>query len=212
MTADSARLDRYLEQLQLRLRELPAGVVADIVAELRSHVRDSVGPDGGTDETVAAVLERLGSPAELAAQYRTENLVVRAGRSRGPWLPLKALARWATLSLAGVFPLLGLMVGYLLAGSFFLAALAKPFAADRVGLWRLAGGELSLHLGFRNSGPPVGEELLGWWIVPLGLLAGGTAYYLTLTFARWCIARFRRDLVAPLVAPAGRAREGASWR
>jgi len=193
--ADGARrLDGYLEDLRARLGALPEAQVAEIVAELRSHVRDSAEGEL-TDGVVAAALERLGSPAELASLYETESLLVRAGRSESPWLLVKGLCRWATVSIAGAFAFLGLIIGYVVAASFLCAALVKPFAPDRVGLW-MAGDEISLHLGLVEPPPAQGNEVLGWWIVPLGLLLGAAALWLTRWLARWAIRRFRREPLA----------------
>ena len=197
--ADGARrLDGYLGQVRGRLRgRLPEAEVSEIVEELRSHVRDSAGSGGELGESdVAAVLERLGSPEELARQYVTESLLVQAGRSRSPWLLLRSLFRWATVSIVGFLAFLGVLTGYVLAAGFLCAALVKPFAPARVGLWR-GGDELSLHLGFVSARPSQGEELLGWWIVPLGLLLGAAAFWLTRRLARWAIRRFRRTPLVP---------------
>ena len=122
---------------------------------------------------------------------------MRAGHSRSPGLLLRSLFRWATVSVAGGFALLGLITGYVLAASFFIAALVKPLAPGRVGLWWLPGGEISLHLGFVAPPPPRGEELLGWWIVPMGLVLGAGALWLTPRFGRWAIRRFRRTPLVP---------------
>jgi hypothetical protein len=129
---------------------------------------------------VAGVLARLGSPEHLASLYAAERLLVRAERGGSPWLLATALLRWASVSAAG----------YLLAAGFFIAALVKPFAPGRVGLWRTADA-LSLHLGLAGGPAPRGEELLGWWIVPIGLLLGAAAAWLTARLARWAIRRFR---------------------
>jgi hypothetical protein len=191
--AGARRLDAYLGELRARLRRLPDAEVAEIVEELRSHVRDSAGEGVSlTEETVAAALERLGSPDELAALYVTDSLLARAGSSWSPWLVFSSIFRWATVSVAGFFAFLGLLVGFVLSASFFIAALSKPFSPDRVGLWRVDGDSVSLHLGLASGPPPVGQELLGWWIVPLGLLVGVGGVWLTTRFGRWCIRRFRR--------------------
>jgi hypothetical protein len=191
-------LEDYLGDLRARLRGLSEAEVEDILAELRSHVRESGAPGREpTEAEVTALLARLGSPAELAEAYLADRLIQEAQRTRSPWRLLKALFRWSAWSAVGGFALCGVLVGYVVAASFFLAALVRPFRPDRTGLFRL-GDELSLHLGLSSGPVPPGEELLGWWIVPLGLLLAGLAYGLTVSFARWAIRRYRRG---PLALP-----------
>jgi len=185
------RLEAYLGELRARLRRLPEAEVAEIVEEMRSHVRDRVGEGVAlTKEAVGAALERLGSPEELAALYVTDSLLVHAERSWSPWLVFSSIFRWATVSVAGFFAFLGLLVGFVLSASFLIAALVKPFSS-RAGLWRVDGDSVSLHLGLGPGPPPTGQELLGWWIVPLGLLVGVGGIWLTTRFGHWCILRFR---------------------
>lgn len=50
--------------------------------------------------------------------------------------------------------------------------------------------EISLRMGF--YGPPAGaRELLGWWVVPLGLVVGCGLLVLTTRFALWCARQYR---------------------
>ena len=173
------------------LRALPAPEVDDIVAELRSHVRDSV--PGGTleDDEVDVVLDRLGTPADLATLYARDRVLAGARQSRSPVVLAGGILRWASVSVAGAFAFLGLLTGYVLAASFFIAALHEPFAPDRVGLWS-HGDSLSLHLGFGGGSLPPGNEVLGFWIVPIGLAAGAITAWLTHAMARWCVRSLRR--------------------
>jgi hypothetical protein len=197
MPSDVGRLESYLSDLRARLRGLEGGEVDDILAELRSHVRDCGAPGREpTDADVTAVLARLGPPAALAPAYLSDRLLQKAERSRSPWRLLKGLSRWAALSAAGGFALCGVVLGYVVAASFFLAALVKPFRPDHAGLFRIEDS-LSLRLGLSSSPVPPGEELLGWLIVPLGVLLGGMAYALTVSLARWAIRRYRRRPLAP---------------
>jgi uncharacterized protein len=81
----------------------------------------------------------------------------------GEWL------RAAVLSLGG---LMVVAAGYLISACFLVAALHKPFAPASVGLWHF-GDEFSLRLGFGASPIPANaSELLGWWLIPAGILAG----------------------------------------
>jgi hypothetical protein len=186
------RLEAYLAELHRRLGPLPEIGRADIVAELRGHVLESVG-EAPTGDAVAAVLERLGPAEVLAEQYVVGSTLATAERSRSPWTLVRTLARAAGASLWAFPALLGCVVGYALALSLALAAVRKPMAPDRVGLWRLGADTYSLRLGFGEA--PGGEELLGWWIVPIGLLAGLGLLWLTTWFGRWAARWLRRTLL-----------------
>ena len=192
------KMEEYLRELRGALCGLPDREAHDIVEGIRSHIRDSSETGGAIAlESVSATLERLGPPLELASMYRMENLAERAQRTRSPWLALRTIFQWAGLSLRGAWVLLVSLVGYSLSASFLICALAKPFNPQRVGLWRLDDPQdsWSLHLGFRTV--PQGTEVLGWWVVPLGLLVGAGLFLLTFCLDLRSVQRFRRTLKLP---------------
>src|SRR5271169_3499875 len=199
MPGDSQqRIEAYLGRLRGQLRGMRDDEVREIVEELRSHIMDKLVADGETTAAaVDAALGGLGSPEELASQYITDNLLARAEVSRSPVQILKSLFRWASLSVAGFLVLLGSLAGYFLGIVFMLCALLKPFHPRTAGLWIIPDGagdsEISVRLGF--GGIPAGREVLGWWIVPLGLVAGCGLVMLTTRFAVWCARRNRRPSV-----------------
>jgi hypothetical protein len=190
------RIDAYLNELRSHLNGFSEAEVREIVAELRSHILDKSGAEGEvTAAKVDAALVGLGAPNELAGQFVTDALLDRAAASRSPASLLKSLFRWAEFSVAGIFVLLGSIVGYFFAVAFVLVAILKPFHSQTAGLWtwRNLGGdvEISFRMGFGT--PPVGShEVLGWWIVPLGLVIGVGLVMLTTGVALWCVRRFRR--------------------
>jgi len=194
------KIDAYLSRLRARLRGTDEQDVREIVEELRSHILDKMGTEdvsaGAVDATVAA----LGSPEELASEYMTDNLLARAEVSRSPVRILESLFRWASLSIAGFFAFLSSVVGYLLGTSFILCAVLKPLHPQTAGLWILPAGSddflISLRLGF-GSAPPGGRELLGWWIVPIGLVAGCALVMLTTRFGLWCVRQYRKSRIFP---------------
>jgi uncharacterized membrane protein len=192
------KMDAYLSRLRGGLRGMSDDHVRDIVEELRSHITDKLA--SGEASTVEAVLAALGSPEDLASQYVTDDLFARAEASRSPLRVLRSLFRWATLSVAGFFVLLGSIIGYFLGVAFILVAVLKPFHPQTAGLWILrdsvAGPLLSFRLGF---GVPPGDakEVLGWWIVPLGLIAGCGLLILTTRFALWCARQYRKSRTLP---------------
>jgi hypothetical protein len=197
------RIEAYLSRVRARLRGLNQPDIREIVEELRSHILDKAA--SGEDVTVAAVdkaLVALGTPEELATQYITDDFLARAEVSRSPVCVLERLFGWASLSAAGSLVLLGSVAGYSFGTIFVLCAALKPLHPQNAGLWvsRDNTGDLaiSLSLGF-GTVPRVGRDVLGWWIVPIGLLAGCGLMMLTTRFALWCARQYRRAHALPRV-------------
>ena len=191
------RIDAYLAKLRKRLPGIDEQDVREIVAELRSHILDKTGAskEGVTVGGVEATLAALGSPEQLAGEYLTANLLARAEVSRSPVQILDILFRWASLSVAGFFVFIASIVGYFIGTAFVLCALLKPLHPRTAGLWTIPAGtedsSMSLRLGF-GSAPSNGREVLGWWIVPLGLVLGCGLVMLTTRFGLWCVRRYRK--------------------
>lgn len=195
------RIEAYLSRLRGRLQGVNGEEVREIVEELRSHIMDKAAASGEvTAAGVDAALAALGSPEELASQYMTDNLLARAEVSRSPLQILKSLFLWASLSVAGFFVLLGSIVGYFFGVVLMLVAVAKLFHPRTAGLWTYPDGtggmEFSFRLGF-GSAPVGGKDLLGWWIIPIGWLAGCGLVMLTTHIAVWFVRQYRRSRVLP---------------
>jgi hypothetical protein len=200
--AADARVEDYLGRLRKALAGLIGEASSEILEELRGHILEKAASNSETGEVtptaVENVLAALGTPEELAAQYLADDLLQRAARGWSPLLLLRGLLRWASLSAAGVFVFIGCVAGYFLGGSFMLCAILKPLHSQTAGLWRLADEahsySFSLRLGF-GAIPAGGTEILGWWIVPMGLLIGGGLCFLTTQIALWCARQYRRSHV-----------------
>jgi hypothetical protein len=189
------KIESYLTRLRAGLRGLDPDVVREIVEELRGHIVDKAGLNGElTPAGVDAALAALGNPEELASEYVTDNLLARAEVSRSPWRILEGLLRWASLSVAGFFVLLGSMLGYFFGGALMWCGVLKLIHPQTAGLWayRDSSGDLQLSLRMGFGSPPAGGgEVLGWWVVPIGLLAGCGLVIGTTRFALWCSRRYR---------------------
>ena len=199
ITADAQReIDAYLTKLRTRLRGVDEENIREIIEELRSHILDKTesADEQGARNKVAETLRALGSPEQLAAEYLTDNLLARAEVSRSPMRILAVLFRWASLSIAGFLVFLSSIVGYFLGAAFVLCAFLKPIHPQTAGLWLSPtdgeGTTISLRLGF-GSPPLDGRDVLGWWIVPIGLVVGCGLVMLTTRFALWCVRRYRRS-------------------
>jgi hypothetical protein len=176
------------------LRGINEQDIQEIVQELRSHILDKTETRENTLDKVSETLESLGSPEQLAGEYLTDNLLARAEVSRSPMRILAVLFRWASLSIAGFLVFLSSIAGYFLGMAFVLCALLKPIHPQTAGLWIIPtdaeGTTISLRLGF-GSPPLDARDVLGWWIVPIGLIVGCGLAMLTTRFALWCVRRYR---------------------
>ncbi|HXY10487.1 MAG TPA: DUF1700 domain-containing protein [Terriglobales bacterium] len=202
MTSEAQQqVEEYLDRLRERLRGLHADDIREIVEELRSHILEKAASSGQvTPAGVAAALAGLGSPERLAGEYVTDSLLAQAEVSRTPWRIFDALFRWASLSVAGFLVLLGSIAGYFFGAVFALCAVLKPIHPHTAGLWLIpdpAGDlQVSLRLGFEGA-PIAGRELLGWWIVPIGLVTSCLMVIVTTSFCSWCVRQYRRSHLLP---------------
>lgn len=180
------QIDVYLARLRRALEGLPAADIDEILRELRGHIAEratdteSTPPDGAPIEQI---LSELGAPENIASAYRNDALVARARATFSPGLILRTTMRWATKTALGFLAFIVALVGYGVGLSLIACALLKPLLPDNIGLWISRQG---MNLGFQTPRPP-GPELLGWWIIPLGLV-GSAAFILGSTvFLRWML-------------------------
>jgi uncharacterized membrane protein len=200
-----ALLESYLSKVRSGLHGLAQEQVTEILQELRSDILDRAGANGVlTEESVRAALAALGDPEQIAGEYLTQNLFERATLTRSPLLMLQSLFHWATLSLYGFMVALFSLFMYMLGASFLMVAVLKPFHPDSIGLWALdvAGAHAhsyAIHLGGQDI-PPLGREILGWWIVPIGLLLGLALIVITYRLDLRAIQEFRRHWRLPHIS------------
>ena len=190
--AGMAHLDTYLNQVQRHLHGLPHAEAREVIAELRAHVLDKV--DGApTPQRVEAAIAELGSPREVARLNLTERVVAELETNRSPFRVLRAIVRLAGLSVDGAFTGLVSLFGYALALGLLITAAVKPFAWRSAGLWRVpnAQNSYSWSLGV-TSNAKFGQELLGGWIIPIGLVGGFAIGWLTWRFGIASVRRMRR--------------------
>jgi hypothetical protein len=190
------KIDAYLGSLRACLRGLDEPTIRDIVDELRGHIVERASSRGEmTVASVEAALAALGPAEALAGEYVTTDALARAEVSRSPLQVLRGLFRWASLSAFGFLVLILTASGYSVSLLLFLSALCKPLHPQSAGLWtsRDDAGDLvlSLRLGLEGA-PGVGRELLGWWIVPVGLVGGLALMVLTTRLALWAARRRSR--------------------
>ncbi len=193
--AGMAHLDTYLDQVRRYLKPLPKSEADEVVAELRSHVLDRMAGQP-TPGQVEAAIAALGGPREVARFNLTERVSAEVDEDRSPLTVLRGIARLAGLSLYGAFAGLVSFAGYGIAASFLITAAVKPFARSNAGLWRTpeGGGSYSLALGVTSHvRAHQGQELLGWWIIPIGVGVGLILGWLTWRFGLFSLRLMRRS-------------------
>jgi uncharacterized membrane protein len=113
---------QYLTDLEAELRGLPANRRRELLDEVGEHItaaRAALDPE--TEAGIRTVLERLGDPADIAAEAR-ERFGVQAASARPaiPWLEVLALAMLVLvpfivgLDMSALVPVLGWLVGLVL--------------------------------------------------------------------------------------------------
>ena len=181
-------VDSYLAGLRAALGPMTLADREEIVREIAAHIRDSAAEHGDTE---AAVVARLGLASALAAEYRDGLLIRRASRSISPILLLRAAARLATRSAAGVLVFFLGAFGYLIGGGMVLSAMLKPILPYNTGMWMRDG--VLVGFGTQLPGPPAGStEVLGLWYIPILLIAGSLLLLATMYIIRTSLRISRR--------------------
>jgi hypothetical protein len=100
-------IDRYLNDLKAELGGVPANRRRELLEEVGEHITQArAALDADTEAAIRTVLERLGDPAEIAADAR-ERFGVQTAKPFTPWLEVIALVLL-------VIPFLGWVVGVVL--------------------------------------------------------------------------------------------------
>lgn len=186
-------IDIYLAALRRQLRELTDEDAKDIVEEIHAHLLDKI-PANSDSEAVAATLAALGTPAELAAQYRTAEMLKRAQLNRSPARILRNVLRLVMLCAMGLIAFVVSGLGYCVGGILVVIALLKAFFPSQAGLNIQYDPGHYLWAGFgAGSGPATGHDPIGLWLIPICLVLGGGILLLTFRFGTWSMCGFRHS-------------------
>lgn len=180
--------DRYMRDLASALRKLPVEARREIIDELRAHIDDAYDAGGGGGpEAMAAVLDRMGSPRLVARSYLAEVYLDEGAHSFSPG----KIGR-------GLVQAVGAGFGLSFVGGAFIGIYAVPLVLLVAGIGKVLapgsglfvhdnGWVLSLHA------QPGATEVLGWWLVPLGI-GGGLLGFVGATLLLRIVLRHRATL------------------
>jgi uncharacterized membrane protein len=162
-------IESYFAALANQLSDLPQAKRDEVVRELRAHLFDRLEQIAvPTDDDCRTVLKALGSPEEIARQYRLELLLNRSAWRISPWSVLRTLFRWTLTGIQGYIVFVLAVIGYTMAAAFYITALLKPFFPHNVGVFI---SEQCLNLA-HFPGPPPGTEILGVYYIPVAVFVG----------------------------------------
>jgi hypothetical protein len=155
-TKVDALVDRYLTDLDAELGDLPANRHGELLDEISQHIAKArAALDADNEANIRTVLERLGDPADIAAEARERfGIPGPPARHATPWLEVIALV-------VLVIPFLGWVVGVVLVWlSRRWTTRDKLFGTVGGLSWVLAGvGGLSMSAGTGST--TVGSGPLG---------------------------------------------------
>jgi hypothetical protein len=184
------QIDAYLARLRQALVGLPPQEIAEIVREIHGHILERAeSMDPLIEAGLAGILGALGDPQDIGSLYQSRAMVARARASTSPWLILRTTVRWAGKSIAGLLMSFFAIFGYTFGVCWIVGAVLKFFDPDRVGLW-VGPQSWDMSLGTLTVAERTREhatEVLGWWLVPIGLIAGPLTLIITTLILRWAL-------------------------
>lgn len=164
-----ARVDRYLAQLRRALVDVPVGEREELVREIESHLVDayaesSSGVESSPTARIEEAIDRLGDPSTYAEALASEHRLRRATTGFRPASLLGSLLGRVGQGLGQAVGGLLFAFGYIALLVVAIATTVKPFVPES-GLWIHPGGGWSLSM----IEQPGATEVLGWWIIPIGV-------------------------------------------
>lgn len=187
-TACNLLINGYFAQLEAKLSDLPKKRRDDFLLELRAHMQDRMAQIAAPGhEDCCAVLNALGTPDEIARQYRLELLLSKPSWKVSPLAVLQTMLRWAVSGVQGWLIFWLALVGYMLSMCFYVAAVLKPFFPHNVGAFL---GPHNFNLA-RFPDPPAGHDVLGPYFIPIAGILGYLFTLGTTPLIRWINRRSR---------------------
>lgn len=170
----------YMRTLASQLGPLDKAEADEVIREIESHFHEALEQAEARGEIpdIDALLQGFGPPELLAEQYVAH---IRTGAP--PPAGFRVIQRIRQTVTRGLYYSMAVF-GFSIAIACLLLAVAKLLQPSLVGAWSANGGE-SVAVTWSGSPYPEARELLGYWLVPIALLA-----------SLWCAELTRRVLRA----------------
>jgi len=186
-------IDDYMTHATRVLRGIPDAERADILRELRSHLSDSIASrDLSTSraDRVRAATGHLGDPAEYLRPLIADHLLQRSARIATPWALAAGLYGQLFRGLRAGIVSVVFLTGYAVAIGFIVMGVFKVVFPTHIGLFVGSDGSPQFGIVGDEAGA---RELLGYWVVPLGLIGGAIPYAALTMLLRRAAAQLSRS-------------------
>jgi uncharacterized membrane protein len=161
-------IEDYFSQLDARMSDLPSAERQEFSRELRAHVLDRLEQAATpTEADCRTVLKALGSPDEIARQYRLERIMKRSAWRTSPLSILRMLLRWTITGVQGYAVFMVAFTGYAFAASFYVSAVLKPFFPRNVGFFVSENGFM-----IGRWPAPHATAVLDAYFIPIAIVVG----------------------------------------
>ena len=161
------KIRQYLATLERYLARLDPLEANEVLREIESHIYDAIELQerSGNVADVAPILQGLGAPRQLAEQYVSH--ILQGSEPPAGLARIQAVKRTVSKTLYWSTGLVGYGLGCVL----ILMAFSKLLLPQQVGVWSSANGH-SFVVGIVDNPLHNSSELLGMWLVPLGVILG----------------------------------------
>ncbi|MEO8372838.1 MAG: hypothetical protein ABI806_26875 [Candidatus Solibacter sp.] len=158
-------LELYIARFQMSLTGMTLAIRQDIVDEIRAHVHERMCVSG---TPIPEILERLGSPEDLAREYCGGALVTSHHRL-SPLVVLRGAGAWVVTAAHAVAIAIVAIYGYGIALGFFVFALLRSLFPELTGLWVTPDFD---NMGIGPNPPFNARPLAENWLQPLAFGLG----------------------------------------
>jgi uncharacterized membrane protein len=170
------------------MSDLPVSDRQEFTRELRAHLLDRLEQvTVVTEADCRSALQALGTPDEIARQYRLERLIIRSAWRTSPLTVLRTLLRWTVIGVQGYAVFMVAFTGYAIAAAFYICALLKPFFPHNVGFFV---GRHQFVMGFLAA--PHGQGVLDSYFIPIAIVLGYLFTVGTTLLIRLVVRRFAK--------------------
>ncbi len=177
------RVRRFSKSINLKLQE-------ELKLEIQDHLYESFSRETGESEAdrLLNAIDKIGDPEEYIKPMAAEKLLINAAQSFNPKTIFKGLYYyiWGGVKRFCIAVLFG--IGYAISLILGFFALLKPFLPETSGL--LINSRGGLAFGIIEDIKDIRADILGYWIIPIGIILSVTIY---MGLTRLLLKRLAKD-------------------